>query len=403
MSTVWPLPKVSFKALNEIEENRPVALLTSEAAWEQVGASLKLPVVVQAEPAVEDRELIDYLSNNLPSQAGVVYVIGTGVPLTAGKIVAHANKLPLVLIPTALDSDQLFESHVALFNEGLVTRIETGAPSEIVIDWSVIEAAPAHLRGAAIVDVLAIVTALLDWRYAAKDNKNNPDQKFSGWGAGIAASLASQAIKIAKDVGTGSVEALRTLIDIVMMSVQLAHQLGHDRHQEGTEHYLAYALQNQGAKFNHAEAVGPGMLFASALHGQDPSPLRSALEDAGIRLDQLRAGDVRLAINDLPNFCAANDFPYAISHALDPLSEQVTKALEKVGLQANDGDTNNWEVPEAVAQAGDTIQSGASQDTPAEPMQATAPSEATVETSAPTSTNTPDDDEFLATILEDNE
>jgi len=398
MSTVWPLPKITFKDLNEIEENRPVALLTSDSAWERVGASLKLPLVVQAEPTVQDRELIDYLSNNLPSQSEVIYVVGTGVPLTAGKIVAHANKLPLVLIPTALDSDELFEAHIALFNDGLVTRLETGAPTEVIIDWSVIESAPAHVRGAAIVDVLAIVTALLDWRYAAKENKNAPDQKFSGWGAGIAASLASQAIKIAKGVGQGNVEALRTLVDIVMMSVQLAHQLGHDRHQEGTEHYLAYALENQGATFNHAEAVGPGMLFTSALHGQDPAAIRAALQDAGIRLDQLRAGDVRLAVNNLPNFCAANDFPYAIAHALDPLSDEVTSALEKAGLQSNDGDTNNWEVPDAVV--GDTVQRTTAEDTPSQPMQATAPSEPTIPTPSAGSTTTSDDDEFLATILD---
>lgn len=400
MSTVWPLPKITFKALNEIEENRPVALLTSDSAWERVGSSLKLPLVVQAEPVIQDRELIDYLSNNLPSQAEVIYVVGTGVPLTAGKIVAHANKLPLVLIPTAIDSDELFEAHVALFNDGLVTRLETGAPSEVIIDWDVIEAAPAHLRAAAIVDVLAIVTALLDWRYAAKENKNAPDQKFSGWGAGIAASLASQAIKIAKGVGEGDVEALRTLLDIVMMSVQLAHQLGHDRHQEGTEHYLAYALENQGAKFNHAEAVGPGMLFTSALHGQDPAALRTALQDAGIRLDQLRAGDARLAINDLPNFCAANDFPFAIAHNLDPLSEEVSEALEKAGLQANVGDTQNWEVPESVGQAGDTLQRSTVEDTPAQPMQATTPNEPTIPTPPTESSTSADDDQFLATILD---
>jgi glycerol-1-phosphate dehydrogenase [NAD(P)+] len=402
MSTVWPLPKITFKALNEMEENRPVALLTSDSAWERVGASLKLPLVVQAEPAVQDRELIDYLSNNLPSQAEVVYVVGTGVPLTVGKIVAHANKLPLVLIPTAIDSDELFEAHVALFNDGLVTRLQTGAPTEVIIDWAVIEAAPPHIRAAAIVDVLAIVTALLDWRYAAKENKSAPDQKFSGWSAGIAASLATQSIKIAKGVGEGNVESLRTLVDIVMMSVQLAHQLGHDRHQEGTEHYLAYALQNQGAKFSHAEAVGPGMLFTSALHGQDPAALRTALQDAGIRLDQLRAGDVRLAVNDLPNFCAANDFPYAIAHSLDPLSEEVTEALEKAGLQTSAGDTNNWEIPDAVVQAGDTIQRPTAEDTPIQPMQATTPNEATTMTPPTQSSNTPDDDQFLATILDDN-
>jgi glycerol dehydrogenase-like iron-containing ADH family enzyme len=216
----------------------------------------------------------------------------------------------------------------------------------VIIDWSVIEAAPTHERAVAIVDVLSIVTALLDWRYAAKANRNTAQQKFSAWGAGVAAGLASQAIKSAKAIGEGEAEALRTLLDLLMMSVQLASQLGHDRHQEGSEHYFGYSLENQGAKFSHAEAVGPGILFASALHGQDTSALREALENAGVPLNRLRAADIRLAVNDLPAFCAANNLPYGIAHELDPLSEQVTKALEKAGMVETD--TTGWQPPDKM-------------------------------------------------------
>ncbi|MBI5929991.1 MAG: iron-containing alcohol dehydrogenase [Chloroflexi bacterium] len=332
MSTVWPLPKVTYTPLNMTTETRPVALLTSETAWTNFGNVLNLPLVVQAEPASEDRDLLDYLADHLPSQTEVIYVLGNGIPLTAGKIVANKNKLPLVIIPTAISSDEIFEPHVTLPAEGLMHRLEVGPATEVIIDWSVIEAAAPYERASGIVDLLAIVTALLDWRYAAKTNRNTPEQQFSQWGAGVAAGLATQAIKSAKDIGEGKIEALRTLVDLLMMSVQLANQLGHDRHEEGTEHYLAFSMGNQGAKFNHAEAVGPGILFTSALHGQDPSALREALQTSGVRLDQLRAGDVRLAINDLPNFCTTNNLPYGIGHEIDPFSDQVTKALEKAGL-----------------------------------------------------------------------
>lgn len=332
MSTVWPLPKVTYTPLNLIAETRPVALITSEAAWANFGGGLNLPLVVQAEPVSTDRDLLDYLADNLPSQAEVVYVLGTGVPLTAGKLVANQNKLPLVIVPTAISSDEIFEPHVTLPAQGLLHRNETGPANEVIIDWSVIEAAPIYERASGIVDVLAIVTALLDWRYAAKLNRNTPEQQFSQWGAGVAAGLATQAIKSAREIGEGKIEALRTLVDLLMMSVQLANQLGHDRHEEGTEHYLAFSLGNQGAHFNHAEAVGPGILFASALHGQDPAALRDALQSSGVRLDQLRTGDIRLAINDLPNFCTTNVLPFSIAHEIDPLAEQVTKALEKAGL-----------------------------------------------------------------------
>ncbi len=355
MSKIWPLPKVTFTALNQVEEKRPVALITNDGAWSQVGHLLDLPVVVQAEPVDTSADLMDYLAHNLPSQAEVIYAVGNGTPVIAAKLVAHANQKPLVLVPLALESDTLFESFAETLNDGLVKRVETGAASEVILDWDVIRAAPAHERAAAIADILAIVTALLDWRYAAKHNRTNDAQKFSAWGAGVAAGLASQAIKSAKDIGEGSVEGLRTLLDLLMVSVQLAHQLGHDRHEEGTEHYFAMSLENQGSTVTHAEAVGPGILLSYALHGQDPTPLRDALLNAGIRLDQIRTADAQLAINDLPNFCAVNDLPFGIGHEIDPLSDKIKTALVRAGL-ASSNDTGDWS-PSTAQAPDDTAES----------------------------------------------
>ncbi len=355
MSNIWPLPKITFTALNQVEEKRPVALITSDAAWSQVSHLLDLPVVVQAEPIDTSDDLMDYLAQNLPSQAEVIYAVGNGIPVIAAKLVAHANQKPMVFIPLSLESDTLFESFAETLNDGLVKRIETGAANEVILDWDVIQAAPPHERGAAIVDILAIVTALLDWRYAAKHNRTTEAQKFSAWGAGVAAGLASQAIKSAKDIGEGTVEGLRTLLDLLMVSVQLAHQLGHDRHEEGTEHYFALSLKNQGSTVAHAEAVGPGILFAYALHGQDPTPLRDALLNAGIRLDQIRTADAQLAVNDLPNFCVVNDLPYGIAHDIDPLSEKTHAAMVRAGL-ASSSDTGDWSPPTAATAPEETAE-----------------------------------------------
>jgi glycerol dehydrogenase-like iron-containing ADH family enzyme len=337
MSTIWPLPKVTFQALTEIKETRPVALLTSEAAWNNLGHLLNLPLVVQAEPTQVEHELMNYLAENLPSQAEVVYAVGSDIPITAGKIVAATNNLPLVVIPQALDSDMIFESYATLTSEGLRTIKTTGPAHEVLIDWEIIKAAPPHERAVAIVDVIAIVTALLDWRYATQNNKNPEKEKYSTWAAGLAAGLAAQAIKITKALGEGNVEAMRMLVDMIMMSVQLASQLGHDRAQEGTEHYLYYSLENQKAYVPHAEGVGVGILLASALHGQDPTSLREALESAGVPLNRVRAGDIQLAVNDLPAFCLANNLPFGKAHDIDPLSNEVRNALEKAGLNVDSG------------------------------------------------------------------
>jgi glycerol-1-phosphate dehydrogenase [NAD(P)+] len=299
-------------------------------------------VVVQAEPDRTDNEFLDYLAENVPSLVEAIYCVGSGTVVTIAKVVAHKRDLPLVIIPTELDTDQILEGHAELMdNDGIIINVMTGPAERIIVDWDVIQAAEPHKRAGVVADMLAIVTGLLDWRYAAKLKRTAPDQQFVPWAAGIAAGLASHTIKIADAIGRGEVEALRTLLDLTSVSVQLANQLGHARQQEGTEHYLAFALQKLGVHASHAECLGPGILLTSALHSQDPSALRDALEKAGVRLDQLRPADIQVALNDLQGFVLANDLPYCIAHEIEPLSDRWQKALEIAKIA---GDTGGWEI-----------------------------------------------------------
>jgi glycerol dehydrogenase-like iron-containing ADH family enzyme len=335
--TVWPLPRITFRELNSVEEKRPAALLTSEEVWAVLNPQLKLPVLIQAEPRTYQRDLFDSLTGNLPTQAKVVYAVGSGAPIEAARLVAAHNNIPLVIVPTALDSLQVFVPQAMVAEkDGERTHLvqeETGPATEIIIDWEVISSAPATRRGAGIVDLLTVVTGLLDWRYAAQKGKNPRSQRFVPWAASIVSELAKQAIKSASAVGQGDREALQTLLDLLMMVVQLNNQLGHSRAQQGGEHYLAQILMaTTDNPPDHAELVGPCLLFVAALHGQDPSPLREAMTNAGIRLDQIRATDFNLIIDNLPTYLEAYDFPYSILNDLDQTSDKVTAAIEAAGL-----------------------------------------------------------------------
>lgn len=334
---VWPLPKITFRELSAVQETRRVALLTSEDTWATLSASLSLPLVIQAEPARTDRDLFEYLAQHLPSTVEVIYAVGNGAPVEAAKVVASHNRLPLVIIPPALDSAALLTPYAAadepVADRKRRVRLETGPAAEVILDWEVIAAAPETRRGAGIADVLAIVTGLLDWRYAAQRGKNPRTERFQPWAAGVTTDLAKQAIKSAAAIGQGDREALQTLLSLMMVAVQLNNLLGHARAQQGSEHYLADILAVTSNKNTpSAERLGPAILFCAALHGQDPAPLREALTAANIRLDRIRATDFRLLLDHLPQHLADHRFPYSILNDLDPASEEVSRALEQAGL-----------------------------------------------------------------------
>lgn len=347
--SAWPLPRIIFQELSTIEEKRPVALLTSESVWPVVSNQLTLPVVIQAEPDRYSRTLFDYLADNLPTSVQAIYAVGQGAPVQAGKVIAARNNKPLIVVPTALDSDLMLTPYVMqeeqVGEESYMVLSEPGPATEIIIDWATIRLAPETQRGAGVVDVLSIVTALLDWRYAAQKGKNPPEQRFSTWAAGVAAGLASQVIKSAAAIGQGHQDALHTLLDLMMMSVQLGNQLGHVRAYQGSEHYLAQILASYtDPNLIHSELIGPCILFVAALHGQDPAPLRDALVSAGVRLDQLRPTDVRLALDNLSSHLDQT-FPYSILNDLDPTSDTVAQALLAAGLAIEE---DTWELPQAL-------------------------------------------------------
>lgn len=334
-TTIWPLPKIEFKSLSEVNEPRPVALLTSEPAWTNVRSQLDLPVVVQAEPHTANHDFLKDLADNIPPQVEAIYGVGGGLASDAAKFIGRKNGLQTIVIPTALSVDGFFTSLVAVREHGTVTYVEYGPSDVVIIDWDVVRSAPADIRGTGIVEILSIVTGLLDWRYAAGKSKNTPETRFTPWAAGLAAGIAQQAFKIADGVGQGKVEALRNLLDLMCTEVSLTNQLGHNRPQEGSEQFFAYAIEPKtasGRGVPYADLVGPGILIAAAMHGQDVQPIRDTIASAGVRLGQLRRDDIRNTLAMLPKYVVDHKLPYSILNDFEPTPARIEEIMETTGL-----------------------------------------------------------------------
>jgi glycerol-1-phosphate dehydrogenase [NAD(P)+] len=337
MTTIYGLPQIEIRALGTVQEARPVALLTGRESWSVVSTAFnELPLVVQAEPLNADRTYLDSLADSLPPQVEVIYGVGGGLVCDVAKYIGARRKLPVTLIPTALSVDGFFTPIVAVREGGSVGYADTGPAARVFIDWEIIRNAPPDIRGTGIVEILSIVTGLLDWRLAAERGRNLPAHRFQPWAAAIAATIAQQAFKIAKGVGAGRVESLQELLDLICMEVQLTNQLGHTRPQEGSEQYFAYAIEPKvtrgGRGIPYSDLVGPGILIAAALHGQDVAPIRDTISNAGARLGQLRPDDIISTLRTLPQFVKDHNLPYSILNEIDPYSDKVTNILSLTGL-----------------------------------------------------------------------
>lgn len=335
MTTFYPLPRIETRSLADLTEERPVALITGNNSWEAVKSLIRLPIVCQAEPKDATQEYLDELAASLPSEVEAVYGVGGGLVSDVAKYIGWKNNLPVIVAPTALSVDGFFTALVAVRRGDSVEYVTTGPAERLIIDWDVIQKAPRRYRAAAILELLTMVSGLLDWQLAASRNKNSERTRYQPWAAGVAAAITQQAFRISEGVGQGTVESLHSLLDLVAMEVQLTNQLGHNRPQEGSEQYFAYAIEAKlppDKQVSYAAMVGPGILIATALHDKYAESIRQTLLNVGVQLNELPRELMIETLMELPDYVKKHNLPYSILHETTIDRARAEELLSKTGL-----------------------------------------------------------------------
>jgi glycerol-1-phosphate dehydrogenase [NAD(P)+] len=315
MKKIWPIPQIEFLPFLEIEERRPVALITSGPAWEAVKHRLHLPIAWQIE--VREATETSWAALLEGFHGDVVYSVGGGLPADAGKYLAVKKNLPMVCLPTALSVDAFLTWASGIRVEGCVQYIETKVPERLFIDFEVLASAPPQIRAAGICDVLSIATGSWDWQYAEQKGMNNPDMVYIPYIAQAAQAILNGALDCAEAAGRGNPAGLKQLLDCLALEVQLCNQVGHARPEEGSEHYFAYALENiVGAGKPHADLLGPGILIMAGFQGQDKKLLEKAMRFCQVPLDTILSEAINVTLHELPAYVRRHGLPYTIAHEL---------------------------------------------------------------------------------------
>ena len=317
MKQIHTLPEIQFTPFPEIQEKRPILLITSNPAWTAVENKLHLIIEAQPEPTQATKPHWDSFILPQSSAAEVVYAVGGGLVADAAKYMAFMLGLPLVVLPTALSVDAFFTAVAGIREQGTVRYIEARPPDQVIIDFEVIAAAPPEIRAAGITDVLSILTASWDWQFAHQKGMNPAGMQFSPWVYETAQSILRAVIDCAEAAGAGDHAGLKQLLDCLCMEVQLNNQVGHDRAEHGSEHYFAFcAEQFSGPAWPHADLLGPGILHMARLQGQETETVEAAMRACHIPLDHLKPKLVNKTLRALPEFCEQHDLPFGIAHTL---------------------------------------------------------------------------------------
>ena len=313
------LPFVDLIPFNQIEEKREILLVTSAPAWNAVKENLHgLNVTATIEATEATTEYWDNCQSKIEKRKfEIVYAVGGGLTADAAKYISAKLNLPLVVLPTALSVDAFITAASGIRKDGCVYYIETKVPERLILDLETIAKAPAFIRAAGITDVMSIATGSWDWKFAHEQGKNPEGMEFIPWVYDNAQSILNGVLDCAEAAGRGDADGLKTLYDCLAMEVQLCNQVGHSRPEEGSEHYFAYAVENEmGHGLPHGDLVGPAILLIAKLQGQDTAPLEKALKACNVPLNNIPQDMIDRTLKILPDYSRRHNLSFGIAHTL---------------------------------------------------------------------------------------
>ncbi|XP_065836754.1 glycerol-1-phosphate dehydrogenase [NAD(P)+]-like [Oscarella lobularis] len=279
-----------------------------------------------------EREIVDREIASMPA-CDCVVGIGGGQAIDYAKYFSWKRDIRLVTIPTVISVDAFVTPASGLRCKNDVIYVGTSTPDPLVIDYDVIRTAPRELNVAGIGDILSIHTATFDWELAASRGKS--EYPFDEESIGRARQLLQSSVfdKIA-DIRGVTDDGLWSIVEGYMTINTICLPLGHYRVEEGSEHYLFYALEKKLKRsFIHGHIVGLGVYLMSRLQKNDFLRIDEVMNSVGLKYQPVDMGlsrrDVKEALQSLKQFVAnRSDLWFTVIDDKNITEEWIETSLE---------------------------------------------------------------------------
>jgi glycerol dehydrogenase-like iron-containing ADH family enzyme len=326
-------PTISVQEISIQElfsEINDVTVVYNDPPWEALSQSLPTPT--QAISAWNmDIEHLEEIASTTHATSTVVGV-GGGTALDTAKFLAWKHGSTLIQVPTITSVDAGFTDAIGVRVNGNVQYVGKIMPKMVVLDIPLIRSAPKHLNRAGVGDILSCHTGLFDWKLAIEARQ---EDRWSENLYALGSSLLDELEAAIGDIGAVTESGVRFVADAYRRIGAACAVAGHSRFEEGSEHFLVYALEHlTGDHYVHGEVVAMGVAAMASVQDNDVDRIRNIISLSGVRANPHDIGISQQQFFDtlrsLAEYTSREKLDYSIVDTHDITESEISTAWNTV-------------------------------------------------------------------------
>lgn len=242
--------------------------LRTMAVLQAAGLDVAEPVILEGTPRLKPRaELARELAPRLKADVALPIAVGSGVLNDLAKYAAELAGLPYVSVATAASMDGYAASGGAMLDRGFKRTLACAPPVAVIADLDVLAGAPPRMAGWGYGDLAGKIVAGADWILAdALGEEAIAAEPFALVQDNILGWLADP-----EGIAAHRPEALRGLIDGLLISGFAMQAYGNSRPASGSEHQISHVWEMGGLTVDgepaaHGACVGIGTVAMLAFY-----------------------------------------------------------------------------------------------------------------------------------------